>query len=112
MTIRHRSGRAFDQKQAVVLESAHYWCSNPVLGFDLDHVYTRYLAPENVEAWRRRAIALFDEQFVSNGDEALVLSFVERASLSKTQGFWCRLTTIDGKRYLQALERFEVRAAL
>lgn len=111
MDIRHRSGRAFDQTQAVVLESAHYWRSKPVPGLDLDYVYTRYLAPENVEAWRRRAIALLDEQFVEDGDEAVVLSFIDRAKLSRTQGYWCRLTTIDGTRYLQALERLEVRAA-
>ena len=111
MEIQHRSGRPFDQSQAVVLESAHYWRSKPVPGFDLDYVYTRYLDPDNVEAWRRRAIALLDEQFANDGDEAVVLSFIDRAPLSKTQGYWCRLTTIEDKRYLQALERLEVRAA-
>ena len=111
MAIAHRSGRPFDQEQAVVLESAHYWRSSPVPGFDLDYVYERYLAPDNVEAWRRRAIALLDEQFASDGDEGVVLSFVERASLSKTQGYWCRRVTIDGHRYLQALERFDIRPA-
>lgn len=111
MDIQHRSGRPLDQSQAVVLESAHYWCSKPVPGFDLDHVYTRYLAPENVEAWRRRAIALLDEQFVNDGDGAIVLSFIDRASLSKTQGYWCRLTIIENRRYLQAIERFDVRPA-
>jgi hypothetical protein len=111
MAVAHRSGRPFAQEQAIILESAHYWRSSPVPGFDLDHIYTRYLAPENVEAWRRRAIALLDEQFASDGDEGVVLSFVERASLSKTRGYWCRRVSIDGRRYLQALERFEVRPA-
>jgi hypothetical protein len=111
MAIAHRSGRPFDQEQAVILESAHYWRSSPVPGFDLDYVYERYLAPDNVEAWRRRAIALLDDQFASDGDEGVVLSFIERASLSKAQGYWCRRVTIGDRRYLQALERFDVRSA-
>jgi hypothetical protein len=61
MDIEHRSGRPFDQSRAVVLESERYWIRKPVPGFDLDYVYQRYLDPENVEEWRRRAIALLDE---------------------------------------------------
>jgi|GEM_PF-2522319 len=80
MNIEHRSGRSFDQSRAVVLESERYWISNPVPGFDLDYVYERYLDPDNVEEWRRRAIALLDEQFANEGDKGVVLSFVEQAS--------------------------------
>ena len=45
----------------------------------------RYLDPENVEAWRRRAIAVLDEQFANDGDEGIVLSFIEDAKLARTQ---------------------------
>jgi hypothetical protein len=40
-----------------------------------------------------------------------VLSFVEQASLARTQAYWCKLTTIEDRRYLHALERFDVRPA-
>ena len=110
MDIAHRSGRPFDQQQAVVLNSAHYWRSEPVSGFDRAYVYERYLAPDNVEAWRRRAIALLDEQFVTEGDEGVVLSFLGQASLAKVQAYWCRLSTIEERRYLRAIERIDVKA--
>lgn len=109
MNIAHRSGRLLDQQQAVVLNANHYWKSEPVLGFDLDHVYERYLAPDNVEAWRRRAIALLDQQFASEDDETVVLSFKGPASLSRVQAYWCRLSMIAERRYLRAIERVDVR---
>lgn len=102
MNIAHRSGRLFDQQQAVVLNAAHYWISNPVPGFDLDYVYERYLAPDNVEAWRRRAVALLELQFAAEDDEGVVLSFKGAASLSRVQAYWCRLSVIAGRRYLRA----------
>jgi hypothetical protein len=111
MEIAPRSGRSFEQTQAVVLESAHYWTNKPFAGFDLDHVHERYLAPDNVEAWRRRAIALLDEQFAEEGDEAIVLSFAEQASLSRVQAYWCKLAIVGDRRWLRAVERFEVRPA-
>ena len=63
-----------------------------------------------MEAWRRRAIALLDEQFVTEGDEGVVLSFLGQASLAKVQAYWCRLSTIEERRYLRAIERIDVKA--
>ena len=112
MAIENRSGRVFGQTEAVVLNSAHYWRSQPVRGFDLDFVYARYMAPDNVDEWRRRAIRLLDEQFADPQDEGVVLSFSERASLAKVQAYWCKVTIIEGHRYLEAIDRFDVKPAV
>lgn len=111
MYITPHAGQALEQSQAVVLTSERYWTTAPVPGFDLDLIRERYLAPENVEAWRRRAIALLDDQFVSEGDEAVVLAYRGPASLAKVQGYRCRLVMLEGRRFLQAKERIEIRPA-
>jgi hypothetical protein len=107
----HANTECHASYEAVVLNADHYFVPKPLPGFDLDLIYELYLHPDNVNAWRRKAIGLLDVQFGADGQQGVVLFFKGQASLSRVNAFLCSRITIDGARFLRADKRLTVTTA-